>query len=408
MIAEGGARPGNDGGGDGWVDSEETRLSLEGAGRVFVPLVTLALLLSWGAGGLALVLSAFGLAGALLAPLFAWRNLHGLRVRASGPGHHMVGESFLIELETIRRGRAGAAHDLLLAVAADPRAKARPAGHLARLDSGQRISFLCAHRWIERGRHTELCLSVYSSFPFGLLRCTRRFRVPVDFLALPRLGSLADLSRLPSGGVEASALERRIGQLEDEFYQLREWREGESLRRVHWKLSARRRRPILRDLRSRAEAPLCLILYTGVRRRARARPRRSRSFETAVSLVATLGEHYLRRGRAVQLVLLGEERVVHPRLRGRSGLFQLLAVLAEVQPETAAEVTRVEELLAEAALDAEASIAVVAAGGKLGSDRRRQPSPSLVIDVESARIDSIFQRGRSWGATPVIPHGEGR
>ena len=31
-----------------------------------------------------------------------------------------------------------------------------------------------------------------------------------------------------------------------------------------------------------------------------------------------------------------------------------------------------------------------------------------VIDVDSAGIDSIFQRGRSWGATPVIAHGERR
>lgn len=388
----------------GFVQAASTRLYLGGAGRVFLPLVGLALLLSWAAGGLALLLAAFGLATVLLTPLLAWRNLRGLSVRATAPGQHMVGESFLLELELAHRAAGGAAHDLLLAVPTSPRARLRPAGHVRWLRAGSRLVTPCAHRWVERGRYLELPLSIYSSYPFGLLRCERRFTLPVDLLALPRLGSLADISRFPSGGDLSSALERRVGQLEDEFYQLREWREGESLRRVHWKLSARRRRPILRDLRSRAEAPLRLVLHTAIATRAGERSGGSRSFETAVCLVATLGEHFLRRGRAVELVLVGGEPVAVTGLRGRTGLSRLLAILAEVHAEEEAlDAARIEARLVEAARGREASIAVVVAGGRLeGARRGRRTGPGMVIDVESAGIDAIFQRGRGWGATPVL------
>jgi len=201
--------------------------------------------------------------------------------------------------------------------------------------------------------------------------------------------------------VETSLARRLPVAGEEEFYAVRDWREGESLRRVHWRLSARRGRRILRDYQIPVEAPVHVVLLTG-RGGDDLTGERHRRFEMAVSLSATLAEHFLRRGRRVRLTTAGAHPVHLPSLRGRGGLARILTVLAEVRaepdPDPAAGVTLPE--LGVPPTPGESTIVVHAGDARAAL----APGNALVLGTDDARIDRLFRRGRSRASgSPLTP-----
>jgi uncharacterized protein (DUF58 family) len=237
----------------------------------------------------------------------------------------------------------------------------------------------------------SLGVELASTFPFGLFRGSLRLEVQVDLLVLPRLGSVRRLVE-PARGGGGACLGGLRSRGSDEFFGLHDWREGESLRHVHWKLSARRGRLLLRDLRSRDEPPVQLWLVLdlpGARPSGRPHP----SFEKAVSLTATLGEHFLRAGRTVVLGLAGGTSLSRRRLRGRAGLLPMLAVLAEVAPCDGEPASRAAECVAASEREGDTCL-VVLAGGPARAPRHdwalgRGP---LEINVDAEGIGRLFDR----------------
>lgn len=388
----------------------QTRLCLDGAGRVFLPLAGIGLLLGWAAGGVALVFGACALAIPLLAALWAWRNGRGALLRVSPEPPHTVGEPFLFELELHAPGPFTGGRDLFFSLApvetppplgsgsvaarGAPRRAPRPIGSLLHLPARGSARARCAHRWLRRGRQRELSLVTHSTYPFSLWRVERTYALELDALAWPRLGHVRAPELLAEAHVERDPGPRRAPREEDEFHQLRPWREGMSLRRVHWKLSARRGRPILRELRGENAPPVELALATFVAERRGPGRRRGHSFEAAVSLVATLVAHHLRRGRPVRLSIRGaggEALPALPELRGRSGRRRALDLLAEVEP-TIVEPEEFELSCRRAAEELGAGVLIVAAAG-LGSEFSATDGHVRIVDVDGARIDALFQRG---------------
>jgi uncharacterized protein (DUF58 family) len=372
-----------------------TRLRLDGAGRVFLPLASIGLLLGWAAGGVALVFGACALAIPLVAAIWAWRNGRGLRLRVSPEPPHTVGEPFLFELELSAHGVLSGGRDLFFSLAPPEelrrasRRVPRPIGSLMHLPAGSEARVRCGHRWLRRGRHREVLLVTHSTYPFSLWRVERTYALELDALAWPRLGHVRATELLTGSQVERDPGHRRSPREQDEFHQLRPWREGMSLRRVHWKLSARRGRPILRELRGENTPPVGLGLLTDVvERRGR---RGGHSFEAAVSLVATLVAHHLRQGRPVRLSILGRDLGELPELRGRGGRRQALDLLAKLEPRVIGE-QQLANSIQEAREELVAGVLVAAAAGQC--DERDGPATSTrLVDVDGASIDAIFQRG---------------
>ena len=377
------------------------RLVIAPAGRVVMPLAGIALAIGWAASGTGLLFGAFGLAIVVAALFLAARNTRGIELSLVRPAAHLVGESFFVELDvTLPRGRR-VARDLLFSPVESRGKNLRPAGMLPETSAGEATRVSCAHRLLDRGRQREFRVVLHSSFPFGIFRSECRYTLPTEMLALPRLGTLADLGRLPVGPSDVLRRERISSPLAEDFYQLREWREGESLRHVHWKLSARRGRPILRDLKQSSEAPVRLLLLKGIASGRGKRRGRYPSFENAVSLAATIGEYFLRRGRRVSLSLVGEALDTYPELRGRAGLFRLLEALADVSAESV-EPEHLRKILAAARAENAGAIVVLAGRRASRTDDSHRPSDARVIDVDAVDIDAVFQRGRGWGATPAV------
>ncbi|HEX6884432.1 MAG TPA: DUF58 domain-containing protein [Planctomycetota bacterium] len=276
--------------------------------------------------GVARPLAALGAALLLVALVLALANVRGLELGALRPARGPVGARLALALPLATRARLARPRALVIALAEEAGDAPSPAGFVAGL-TRERTTVALAWRPRRRGRVERLWIFVTGGDACGLWRVTRAFELAADVLVLPRRGRLL---RPPEPRTRPQGSTRgRPGPGEEELDHVRDWRAGESLHRVHWRLSARRGRPILRELRAPAEGPVELLLRTAQPARGLARTRGA-AFERAVSLAATLVDHYLRHGRRLVLSIEGQGSV--PGLAGRAGLARALGRLALVQP----------------------------------------------------------------------------
>lgn len=345
---------------------DATHLALTPSGRV-------ALVLALGASaaapfepGLARPLAALAWALLALGAALARARLRGLELEPLRPARAAVGTRLeLLTRLRARRARAGT-WSLALSTRVDepPLAAGRVSGLVGREPAELRLAW----RVRRRGRETELVAQLATLDPLGLVRAARSVALACDVLGLPRRGEL--LGELARGGARRPTARGRSARGEEELVAVRDWRPGESLRRLHWRLSARRGRAIVRELAAPAEGELELVLDTALDEPER-RARRA-AFEQAVSLAATLAEHHLRAGRRVNL-RLGVEAAARA-LRGRHGLARALALLAEVEPAPAAGAGHLPPSAAEFRL-------VVRAGR--GRAAPLEPAGTQVLDVDA-------------------------
>ena len=127
---------------------------------------------------------------------------------------------------------------------------------------GRTTALLGAATFRERGEYRFGPLSTTTRFPFALLECGRRDATEESFVVYPALGILRRgwqrvLSTRP-GGITAAA--RRVGGSDGEFFGLRGWRSGDSRRMIHWRSTARRDEPTVRQFEQHQRLHLCFVL----------------------------------------------------------------------------------------------------------------------------------------------------
>lgn len=115
-----------------------------------------------------------------------------------------------------------------------------------------------------------------------------------------------------------------------EFHQLREFREGDTLRQIDWKATARTRTPIAREYQDERDQQIMLMLDCG--RRMRSQDGELTHFDHALNAGLLLAYAALRQGDAVGVcTFAGEQRHVAPG-KGQQHLRVLLNSLYDLQP----------------------------------------------------------------------------
>ena len=147
-------------------------------------------------------------------------------------------------------------------------------------------------------------------------------------LVLPRLLDVDPVVELDRGGGRRSPDELSDRGREGDVTQLREFRDGDDHRQMHWKQTARQQRPIVVDRQHAAAAPVYLVLDP--RLPEPDDPVARDRFEHTVSEIATVAVRRLRRGTPVGLVV-GSTLV--PPVRDPRQAARLLRPLAEVEPQ---------------------------------------------------------------------------
>jgi uncharacterized protein (DUF58 family) len=167
--------------------------------------------------------------------------------------------------------------------------------------------------------------------PLGLVS-TRRVVHPSEIvLAYPRFYGLQSLA-LPSGRRYQPGGIPRASSLGDstEFVGTRDFREGDPLRRVHWRSWARRGRPVVKEYHDEYFSRVALVLDTYLPRKPRAADRKG--FESAISLLASIADRMSRSEEVVDVLAAGPDLYEVSAGRSLGYLSNVLDVLACLQP----------------------------------------------------------------------------
>ena len=162
--------------------------------------------------------------------------------------------------------------------------------------------------------------------PLGLMKSLRRFALRESLVVMPRTYPVAPLTlpgnrRLQPGGV---AFAGHIGDAE-EFVSLRDYRAGDTPRRIHWKAWARTGRLVIKEYQDEFFVRHALLLDTFPERDTLA-------FESAVSLAASLVMMPRSNESLLDLMFVENRTYTFTQGRGLGAPGELLRVLATVEP----------------------------------------------------------------------------
>ena len=272
---------------------------------------------------------AFGLmvGGLAISLLLSWQMLRAIQVQRLLPGHGVCGEALVLRYHLTNRSwlpvfglmvhetwGQGGIKGLIRRktwrrvgpVAETPqRLKARPHGWVLHIGPHQVIQAEATCWPMRRGVLTFERIVVSTSFPFGIIRKVVESHQPADLLVYPHLyrmnrRTLYSLSQLdPSGRKQ---VERAGGT--EEFYGIRPYRVGDSLKMIEWKRSARTGELVAREM-TQPSPPRVMVLLD-------LRDPDDEAKENAISLTASLicDAHF--HGYQIGLAVAGARCTVFP------------------------------------------------------------------------------------------------
>jgi uncharacterized protein (DUF58 family) len=199
-------------------------------------------------------------------------------------------------------------------------------GALASIEPGRTAEARIDLVPLKRGHIRFRGLTVARPDPLGLVKSFARVPLPESLLVLPRRYALPPIAlpgtmKYQPGGV---ALASSVGQSE-EFVSLRDYRQGDPLRRIHWRSWARAGRPIVKEFQDEFFVRHALVLDTFSSHPDNA------LFEEAVSVAASFACTLQTQESLLDLLFAGTQAYCFTSGRGLAHADQMLEVLAAVQ-----------------------------------------------------------------------------
>jgi uncharacterized protein (DUF58 family) len=199
----------------------------------------------------------------LLNALVAWSGLRGLVVGRRAPARVVQGESFEVHLEVRHAKARGRAFPFEVRERPPKKLVAtRPRVLVVGLGAGEQacVGYVTACR--RRGWHAWRGVELASLAPFGLLEFRMRVSLPWRVLVLPPVHTVNGriLQQQP---VSAESAARRLvftAELRDQFRSLREHRPGDDVRAIHWRATARRGAPVVKEFERTAPDSTLVLL----------------------------------------------------------------------------------------------------------------------------------------------------
>ncbi|MDX1565323.1 MAG: penicillin-binding transpeptidase domain-containing protein, partial [Phycisphaeraceae bacterium] len=207
----------------------------------------------------------FGLmvGGAVVSVAYAGWNLRGLEVVRHVDGRSAVGRKLEVRYRLSNRKRWLAAFGIRIRELG-PQLKGRLlhppeawADHVAGAREVDLKTLVCPTR---RGELSFCRVEVSTAFPLGLMRFSKIFELDQAVLVYPKLQRLKPIELfgpMVFDRIGRHASQRKGGR--EEFYGLRKYQHGDSIRQIDWKHTARIGEPVSREL-TRPEPPLLMLL----------------------------------------------------------------------------------------------------------------------------------------------------
>jgi uncharacterized protein (DUF58 family) len=174
---------------------------------------------------------------------------------------------------------------------------------LDRMPGGQQAAVTYSLRAEVRGRYPIGPLKLRVADPFGMCELTRSFTALDHVMVVPQLWPLV---ALPGGGTWGGAgdsLARAAAVSGEDDIAIREYRDGDDLRRVHWRSTAKRGELMVRREEQPRQMRATVLLDTRGRGHRGDGP--ASSFEWAVSAAASVAVHFAEAKHGVRMILDG-------------------------------------------------------------------------------------------------------
>ena len=198
-----------------------------------------------------------------------------------------------------------------------------------------------------RGRYLFGPLEVSTRFPIGLVERGFIEPSPGELIVHPRVGRMTPRWRRESQLASEMMLQRssRAGTFDDEFHHLREFRQGDSQRSIHWRTSARLNDLMVREFEQNRDRSLLMLVELWLPDDPQ--PRDCDRVELAVSFAATACVEHLMQTRSVNqdLLIAGSAITTWKANSGARAVDGVLDALALAEPGDA---TGFHELLEQA------------------------------------------------------------
>jgi uncharacterized protein (DUF58 family) len=183
----------------------------------------------------------------------------------------------------------------------------------------------------QRGRYEHRGISAQLTDPLRLVAGRPVRTPPTTVLVYPPYFTITELDiptgrRYQPGGIPLSS---STGDA-IEFVGTRDYREGDSIRSVHWRSWARRGQPVVKEYQEEYFCRLALVLDTFLPPRPTDDEREA--FEAAISVLASIAEHFSRSEHVVDILAAGPEVYHVSAGRSLAHLDNILDVLACLEP----------------------------------------------------------------------------
>lgn len=157
-----------------------------------------------------------------------------------------------------------------------------------------------------RGLYSWETIHACAADPFGLFEVERAIPAPGEILIRPAPIPIHHIPLRPGSTLHsAGPVSARLAGPGTDFWGIREYRAGDSLRRLNWRLAARHPHKMFTNEYEREEiADFGLIL--DARRLTDDDAMEEALFDCSVSAAASLSEYFLKKGNRVALLIFGE------------------------------------------------------------------------------------------------------
>jgi uncharacterized protein (DUF58 family) len=239
-----------------------------------------------------------------------------------------------------------------------------------------------------RGRFATGPLIVRTTDPFGLVQLDRQFVATSDVMVTPQIVPLPAIRSTGGGGSTGEARPHRIGVVGQDDALVREYHQGDEVRRIHWRSTAHRGELMVRREEQAWDPSASVILDS--RAGAHAGNGLQSSLEWAVSAAASVALHFLDEGYTVEVFEADGPLHVSGAL-GHHGAASAEIVLSRLTDLTPKVTSTLHYAIESAAEDRPGQL-VVAVLGRLDAEdasallrlqRNRAQGLALVLDVDT-------------------------
>ena len=239
-----------------------------------------------------------------------------------------------------------------------------------------------------RGRFTTGPLLVRTTDPFGLVSLDRQFSATSDVMVTPEVVPLSGMRTTGGAGSTGEAQPHRIGVVGQDDALVREYHQGDDVRRIHWRSTARRGELMVRREEQSWDPSATVLLDS--RARAHAGIGMGSSLEWAVSAAASIATHFVDDGFSVEIYEADGPLHVSSSLGQHSAATQEVVIsrLTDLRPR----VTATLHYAVEAATVDRPGQLVIAILGRMDAEeahallrlrRNRAQALALMIDVDT-------------------------